>query len=148
MKTLVTWDPFQDLNTFSNRLQTLFGGSEAENGNGSSKRGQWAPLVDISETEKEYLIKVELPEVEKENVKVTVENDVLVISGDRKFESEEKDRKHHRIERSYGSFLRSFSLPDDADGAKVHAEFKNGVLRVHLPKSEESKPKQIEIKVS
>lgn len=148
MKTLVTWDPFQDLNTFSNRLQTLFGGSDAANGGNESKRGQWAPLVDISETDKEYLVKAELPEVEKENVKVTVENDVLVISGDRKFESEEKDRKHHRIERSYGSFLRSFSLPDDADGTKVSAEFKNGVLRVHLPKSEAAKPKQIEIKVS
>ena len=148
MKTLVTWDPFQDLNTFSNRLQTLFGASESGNGNESSKRGQWAPLVDISETEKGYLIKAELPEVEKENVKVTVENDVLVISGERKFETEEKDRKHHRIERSYGSFLRSFSLPDDADGAKVQAEFKNGVLRVNVPKSEESKPKHVEIKVS
>lgn len=148
MKTLVTWDPFQDLNTFSNRLNTLFGRSEQEQGNGSSARVQWAPLVDISENEKEYLIKAELPEVEKENVRVTVENGVLVVSGERKFEEDVKDSKHHRIERSYGSFLRSFSLPDDADGAKVHAEFKNGVLRVHLPKSEESKPKQIEIKVS
>ena len=148
MRTLVSWDPFQDLNTLSNRLNTLFGKSEQENGSASSSRGQWAPLVDISETEKDYLIKTELPEVEKENVKVTVENGVLFISGERKFETGEKDRKHHRIERSYGKFQRSFSLPDDADGAKVHAEFKNGVLRVYLPKSEESKPKEIEIKVN
>jgi len=148
MKTLVTWDPFQDLNTFSNRLQTLFGNGASESGSGSSKQGQWAPLVDISETEKAYLVKAELPEVEKENVKVTVENDVLVISGERKFETEEKDSKHHRIERSYGSFLRSFTLPDDADGAKVQAEFKNGLLRVTVPKSEAAKPKHVEIKVS
>src|SRR5882762_10338200 len=97
MRTLV-WDPFQDLNTFSNRLNTLFGRSEQESGNNASERAQWAPLVDISETEKEYLIKAELPDVEKENVKVTVESGVLLISGERKFETEEKDRKHHRIE--------------------------------------------------
>jgi len=85
--------------------------------------------------------------VRKEDVKVTVENDVLTITGERKFEKEEKNKKYHRIERAYGSFVRSFTLPDVADGDKVHAEFKDGVLKVHLPKTERAKPKQVEVKV-
>jgi HSP20 family protein len=103
--------------------------------------------VDITEDEKEYLIKAELPEVKKEDVKVTVENGVLTMTGERKFEKEQKDKKYHRIERSYGSFMRSFSLPEAAAGDKVSAEFKDGVLKVHLPKSPEAKPKSIDVKV-
>ncbi len=89
-----------------------------------------------------------MPEVRKEDVKVTVENGVLTISGERKFEKEEKDKRYHRIERAYGSFTRSFSVPDDADDAKVGAEFKDGVLTVRLAKSEKARPKSIEVKVS
>jgi HSP20 family protein len=109
---------------------------------------EWAPLVDITEDDKEYLIKAELPEVKKDEVKVTVENGVLNITGERKFEKEEKGRKYHRVERAYGSFVRSFTLPDDADANKVNAEFKDGVLKVHVAKSETAKPKQIEVKVN
>jgi HSP20 family protein len=109
---------------------------------------EWAPAVDIIEDEKEYLIKVELPEVQKDAVKVTVEGGTLTISGERKAEKEEKNRKFHRIERSYGRFERSFSVPDDAEDGKVNAEFKDGVLRVHLAKCEKARPKQIEVKVS
>src|SRR5947208_13820267 len=87
---------------------------------------EWTPLADITEDDKEYLIKAELPEMKKEDVKVTVENGVLTISGERKFEQEEKKRKFHRVERGYGTFVRSFTLPDDADSNKVKAEFKNG----------------------
>jgi len=108
----------------------------------------WTPLADITEDEKEYLIKAELPELKREDVKVTVENGVLTISGERKFEKEEKKKKYHRVERGYGSFVRSFSLPDDADANMVKAEFKNGVLMVHLPKNEKAKPKQIEVKLA
>ena len=86
--------------------------------------------------------------MKKEDVKVAVENGVLTISGERKSEKEEKNKKFHRIERAYGSFERSFIVPDDADADKVIAEFKDGVLRVHLPKSEKAKPKQIEVKVA
>jgi HSP20 family protein len=96
----------------------------------------WAPLVDITEDDKEYLIKVELPEIKKEDVKVTVENGTLTISGERKFEKEEKDKKYHRVERAYGSFVRSFALPEGTDGSKVSADYKDGVLKVHLPKSD------------
>jgi HSP20 family protein len=131
------------------RLATLLATREPT-GNGGKEAltvAQWSPLVDITEDEKEYLIKAELPDMKKEDVRLTVENGVLAISGERKFEKEEKGRKYHRIERAYGSFVRSFSLPEDADGSKVTADFKDGMLQVHLPKSVKAKPKAIEIKV-
>jgi HSP20 family protein len=105
-------------------------------------------VVDIIEDETEYLIKVDLPEIKKEEVKVTVENGVLVLSGERKLEKEEKGRKYHRIERAYGSFGRTFSLPDNADAEKVNAEFNEGVLKLHIAKSEGARLKQIEVKIS
>ncbi|TAJ25221.1 MAG: Hsp20/alpha crystallin family protein [Nitrospirae bacterium] len=108
----------------------------------------WVPTVDISETETEYLIKAELPEIKKEDVKVTLADGVLTIQGERKQEKEEKGKKYHRVERSYGRFVRSFALPDYVDDAKVTAEFKDGVLSLHLPKAEKAKPKAIEVKVS
>jgi len=132
-----------------NRLATMFAAREST-GNGGKEAltvAQWSPLVDITEDEKEYLIKAELPDMKKEDVRLTVENGVLAISGERKFEKEEKGKKYHRVERAYGSFVRSFSLPEDADGSKVTADFKEGMLQVHLPKSEKAKPKSIEIKV-
>jgi HSP20 family protein len=107
----------------------------------------WTPTVDISESEAEYAIKAELPEVKKEDVKVTVEDGVLTIQGDRKQEKEEKGKKYHRIERSYGRFVRSFTLPDTVDESKVKAEYTDGVLHLHLPKSEKAKPKQIDVKI-
>ena len=109
---------------------------------------EWSPLVDLPPTDKEDQMTVELPEVQKDNVKVTVESGTLTIAGERKAEREEKGHKFHRIERSYGRFERSFSIPDDALGDNVQAEFKDGVLRVHLTKSEKARPKQIEVKVS
>ena len=109
---------------------------------------EWAPLVDIIEDDKEYLVKAELPEVKKEDVQVAVENGSLTIRGERKFEKEEKNKRYHRVERGYGSFIRSFVLPDIADATKVSAEFKDGVLRVHLPKTATTKTKHIEVKVS
>ena len=94
------------------------------------------------------IVKADLPEVKKEDVKLTVQDDVMSISGERKYEKEEKGKKYHRVERAYGSFMRSFTLPEDADGSKVSAEYKDGVLKVRLPKSEKAKPKSIEVKVS
>ena len=109
---------------------------------------EWSPLVDISEDDKEYLIKAELPDVKKEDVRVTAQEGTLTIMGERKFEKEEKGKKYHRVERAYGTFGRSFSLPDDASPAKVSAEFKDGVLTVHLVKNQKAKPQQVEVKVS
>jgi HSP20 family protein len=149
MSALTRWDPFKEMDDLQKRLTSIFGLGPQRTANGKEDMtlAQWLPLVDITEDEKEYLIKAELPEVKKEDVKVTVENGVLTVSGERKFEKEEKDKKYHRIERSYGSFTRSFSVPDDADDTKVSAEFKDGVLIVHLAKSEKARPKSIEVKV-
>ncbi|WP_447974734.1 Hsp20/alpha crystallin family protein [Nitrospira sp. Kam-Ns4a] len=150
MNALVRWDPFKELEEMEKRIATLFGRAPLRK-NGDREESltvaEWAPLVDIVEDDKEYLIKAELPEVKKEEIKVCVQDDVLSISGERKYEKEEKGKKYHRVERAYGSFMRSFTLPDDADGSKVSAEFKDGVLKVHLPKSEKAKPKSIEVKV-
>src|SRR5438093_4472469 len=151
MQTLTRWEPFREMEDFQNRLSTLFGRPlRRTNGHGREDitLADWMPLADITEDDKEYLIKAELPEMKKEDVKVTVENGVLTISGERKFEQEEKKRKFHRVERGYGTFVRSFTLPDDADFNKVNAQFKNGVLMVHVPKSERAQPKQIEVKVA
>jgi HSP20 family protein len=107
----------------------------------------WTPACDIYETEKEIVIKAELPDVKKENVYVSLENNVLMIRGERRFEDEARRENYHRIERNYGEFLRSFTLPAFIEPDKVHAEFKDGILNVILPKLEEARPKQIEVKV-
>ena len=107
----------------------------------------WSPVVDIEENEKEYIIKAEIPEVKKENVKLTVEDGALTIRGERTKVKEEKGKKFHRLERSYGTFLRSFTLPVDADEKKIEAKFEDGMLFVFLQKTEVNKPKAIEIKV-
>lgn len=151
MNNLIRWDPFKEMDDLQKRLTSMFGLSPTRLTDGRQETmtvAQWSPVVDVTEDDKEYLIKAELPEVKKEDVKVTVENGVLTLSGERKFEKEEKSRKYHRIERSYGSFTRSFSVPDDADESKVFAEFKDGLLTVRLAKSEKARPKSIEVKVS
>jgi HSP20 family protein len=157
MNTLLRWDPvsrarwnpFKERDELESRLATLFATREPT-GNGGKEAltvAQWSPLVDITEDEKEYLIQAELPDMKKEEVRLTVENGVLSISGERKFENEEKGRKYHRIERAYGSFVRSFSLSEDADESNVTANFKDGMLQVHLPKSVKAKQKTVEIKI-
>jgi HSP20 family protein len=150
MNALTRWDPFKEMDELQKRLTSIFGLSPQRLADGKENMtvSQWFPLVDITEDGKEYLIKAELPEVRREQVKVTVENGVLTISGERRFEKEEKDKKYHRVERAYGSFTRSFSVPDDADDSKVTADFKDGVLTVRLAKSEKARPKSIDVKVS
>ena len=148
MNALTKWNPFRELEEMQNRLSSLLGRTPVRGrGEEALTVSEWTPLVDITEDDKEYLIKAELPEVKKEDVKVTVENGTLTITGERKFEKEEKGKKYHRIERAYGSFMRSFTLPEGAAGDKVSADFKDGVLKVHLPKSAEAKPKSIDVKV-
>lgn len=147
--TLVRWDPFLDLEEVSDRLNRMFARPlHQANGNETMIVADWTPSVDISETDGEYQIKAEIPDVKKEDVKVTLEDGVLTLQGERKYEKEEKGKKFHRIERSYGSFVRTFSLPDVINEEKVKAEFKDGVLNLHLPKSEKAKPKSIEVKVA
>ena len=147
--TLVRWDPFRELEDMSERLNRVFSRPTLRNtGKENLTVADWMPTVDISETESEYLIKAELPEVRKEDVKVTVENGVLTLQGERRQEKEEKGRRFHRVERSYGSFVRSFTLPESVDEGGVKAQYKDGVLALHLPKSEKVKPKAIDVKVA
>jgi HSP20 family protein len=152
MKTLTTWNPFRELDEVQNRLSTLFGGFPTFRfrfpANGESvKLPDWSPLVDITEDDHAYLFKMDLPEMKKDDVTVIIENGVFSISGERKAEKEEKKKKFHRLERFFGRFERTFTVPEDADAAKIAASFKDGVLTVHLPKTPAAKPKPIEIKV-
>lgn len=150
-KELSEWNPFRELDEIHNRLSSFFGSNapaRRANGREDITVAEWAPLVDITEDDKEYVIKAELPEVKKNDVKVRVEDGVLYLSGDRHFEKEEKGKRYHRIERAYGTFTRSFSLPDDADPQQIHAEFKDGVLNVRVAKDPNSRPKSIEVKVA
>jgi HSP20 family protein len=129
------------------RAMRLTPGQSDQDGNSPLTLSDWSPAVDITEDDREYLITAELPEIDKDAVKITVENGTLSIRGERRREAESENKKVHRIERSYGSFVRTFGLPDDADPNGVSASFKDGVLRVSLAKSEEKKPRQIEVKV-
>ncbi|MGH7942932.1 MAG: Hsp20/alpha crystallin family protein [Limisphaerales bacterium] len=151
MSTLIQWNPFGEMDEIQRRMSSLLDGnlfrrSDVTNGEENGTAPKWAPLADVIEDEKEYLIKVELPEVQKEDFKVTVEKGVLTLSGERKGEKEEKGRRFHHVERYYGRFERSFSVPEDAETDNVKAEFKDGILRVRLTKREKAQPRQIEVK--
>ncbi|MDD5058692.1 MAG: Hsp20/alpha crystallin family protein [Sideroxydans sp.] len=145
---LIKWDPFRELEDMSSRLNRIFARNPAGADSEMMAVANWMPSVDISETDDAYLIKGEIPGVKKEDVKVTIQNGMLTIQGERKQEKEEKNKKFHRVECSYGSFARSFRVPDDADESAVKAEFKDGMLNVSLPKSAKAKPKSINVAVS
>lgn len=144
------WSPSRELEEFNERFNRIFGRTiaRAESGREAMTVADWAPTVDISEDDKEYLIKAEIPEVDKKDVKVMLQDGVLTIQGERKKETEEKDRRFHRVERSYGTFVRSFTLPEDAAEDSTRAEFKSGMLLVHLPKAQKAKPKAVEVQVA
>ena len=147
---ITRWNPFKELEEMEKRLATLFGRTAVRKEGDRQEAmtvAEWSPLVDISEDDKEYLIKAELPEVKKEQIKLTVHNGVMTISGERGYEKEEQGKKFHRVERTYGSFTRSFTIPDDADATRISAESKDGVLLVHLPKTAKPTAKSVEIKV-
>jgi HSP20 family protein len=151
MNALAHWNQDRELEALQHNLGSLFKRAQAPIPEGREEPmrvADWAPLVDISEDHKEYLIKAELPEVKKEDVKITLEDGMLTITGDRKFEKEENGKKYHRVERAYGSFVRTFGLPDDASPGKISADFKDGVLKVHLAKDKKARPQQVEINVS
>jgi len=145
-RELMGFDPFRQ---FEDRFRRFFEGNEPFRtfGEENWSLATWAPVCDIYETDNEIVVKAELPEVKKENVHVSIENNVLTIRGERKFSEETKKENYHRVERSYGEFMRSFTLPTFIDPNKVNAEFKDGMLHVTLAKREEAKPKQVEVKV-
>jgi HSP20 family protein len=142
------WDPFRELEDMSRRLNRVFGASPLQRGGQEEMTyPDWQPLVDISETPETFVITAELPEVKKEDIKITLENGVLTIRGERRFEKEEKGKKYHRVERAYGSFLRSFAVPESVDQEKVRADAKDGVLTVTLAKSAKVLPRTVDVQV-
>lgn len=146
---IVRWEPFRDLVTFQERMNRLFdevvrGRREDDLGT----RGSWLPPVDIYEKDGELVLKAELADMDQKDIDLRVENNTLTIRGERKMDRETEEESFHRIERSYGAFMRSFTLPATIDQDKIKAEYRNGVLRVTLPVREEAKPKPIQVHVS
>lgn len=144
---LIRWNPIRELEEISNRLNTMFGREGGEQATSRLAVSDWSPTVDIEETENEFLVTAELPGVEKKDIHLKVEDGRLVVQGERKTEKEEKEKRVHRIERCYGSFFRSFTLPREVDKKKISADFHDGLLKVHLPKSEEAGPTEQEIEI-
>jgi HSP20 family protein len=143
---LIRWEPFTAMDDMFNRFPSLLGRWSRFSGNGEANL-EWSPPVDISETGQEYLIRATLPAVNKEDVEVTVEDGMLTLSGQRRQQEERKDEKFHKVESFYGSFSRSFALPDAIDATAIRAESKDGVLTVHVPKTKAEAKKPTTIKV-
>ena len=150
MNTLITWNQLREMEEAQNRVNRFLGGFPNRLGSGETHSlavADWSPEIDISQDDHEYLLKADLPEIKKDDLRVTVEDGILCVSGERKSEKEDEKRKFHRVERSYGSFRRSFTLPADTDSKKVTAEFRDGVLKVHLPTTAIAKTKALQVKV-
>lgn len=141
---LIRWEPLREFEDLFRQYPSMLLGGLAR---GNNEPSAWRPMADISETDQEYLIKAELPGVNKDDVKIAVQDGVLTISGERKIEEEQQDENRIRVERLYGSFSRSFTLPDNIDSANIRAESKDGMLLVHIPKRAPSKPQPIAIEV-
>lgn len=143
---VIRWDPFREMGTLQDRMNRLFEeSSRAARGEEPAPTTVWSPAVDIHETENEIVVKAEVPGIEKNEIELTLENNVLSLRGDRRFEKDTQDENYHRIERSYGSFSRSFQIPAVVDEASIAADHKDGVLTITLPKTQKAKAKQIAI---
>ena len=145
---IIKYDPFREMRSLQDEVNRLFASSFSRGGNGESDlmRGAWSPQVDIFENQNEIVLEAELPGMKPEDVDISIENNVLTIHGERKFEKKDENDNFHRVERSYGTFTRSFTLPPTVQSENANAEFENGVLRLTLAKREEAKPRRIEIK--
>ena len=145
---VVQYAPFRGLSTLHDQVNRLFNESIVRGHGEESAITTWAPAVDIYETPNELVVKADLPEVAEKDIDIRVENNLLTIRGERKFEKSVSEDNYLRMERTYGSFSRSFSLPNTVNAEAIHAEYKNGVLTVNLPKREESKPRQVKVSVN
>ena len=152
--SLIRWNPTRDLATFPSdifnmqrEMNKMFDSFSRGVDEPTLPNGNWMPAVDVAEEDNEYVVKIELPGVNKEDVKITLESNILTIRGEKKAEKETNEKNYHRMERSYGSFLRSFTLPTTVKNDKIDAEYRDGILSITLPKAEEAKPKHIEVKV-
>lgn len=137
---MIRWTPWHELESINRQLSRMLDESPE-----SEERGNWLPAVDIHETEDMFIVEAEVPGIEKKDIKVNVENGMLTISGERRYEKDVKEEGRHRIERSYGRFTRSFALPTHVDTSKVAAKVEDGMLKVTLPKTEAVKPKSISV---
>ena len=147
---IVRWnDPFREFAQLQNRINRAFSDAYAQGDEALTTSGSWVPPVDIFQNgDHEIVLKAELPDMSREHIDITVDNGTLTIKGEKKFSSEVKEDQYHRIERHYGSFSRSFTLPQTVDATKVGADYRNGVLTVRLPLREEAKPRQIKVEVA
>lgn len=143
---IIRWDPFRDIVTLREKMNRLF--EDAFTARGDERdmiSSTWTPSVDIYETANEIVLNAEVPGIDEKDIDIKIENNTLTLQGERKFEKETKEENYHRIERSYGSFYRSFTIPNNVDQDKIEAEHESGVLRVVMPKKPESKPKTIKV---
>jgi HSP20 family protein len=146
---ITRFDPFRELAQMQDRINRVFGDAYRRGDDDVLSRGEWMPPVDIYETDNhELVLKTELPGIKREDIDIRLENNLLTLRGERKRESDVKDDHYHRVERSYGSFSRSFTLPATVNTEKVSADFKDGVLTITLPTREEAKPRQIQVNVN
>jgi HSP20 family protein len=146
MTVLTRWDPFREFSTLQDRMNRLFRDSYSE-GQEALTTSSFAPAVDVYEDEHNVTLKIEVPGIEEKDIDVRIENNTLTVTGERKFEKEEKEENYRRVERQYGSFTRSFTLPNTVDHEKVQANYDKGVLKITLAKKAEAKPKQIKVNV-
>ena len=147
MRTTTRWEPFRGVSTLQDQINRLFTGTLERAGEESSLTA-WAPAVDIYETEHELVVKADLPDVDPQDLDIRVENNVLTIRGERKFEKEVNEENYLRVERAYGAFARSFTLANTVNSDAIKADYQNGVLTLSIPKREEAKPKQIKVNVN
>jgi len=146
---LSRWDPFQDLLSIQDEMNQLFGralGQPSGRQGGEASTRMWAPALDISERKDAYLVTVEVPGVNAEDLEITLEDGLLTVQGERQFTAESSEQQFHRVERRYGAFRRSITLPSSVEASAIEASFDNGVLQIVVPKAEEAKPKKIEIR--
>jgi HSP20 family protein len=147
MTVLTRWDPFREFTTLQDRMNRLFQQSFGEGREESLTTGAFAPAVDVYEDEHNVTLKIEIPGIDEKELDIRVENNILTVHGERKFEKEEKEENYRRIERQYGSFTRSFTLPNTVDPDSVQANYDKGVLKIRLAKKAEAKPKQIKVNI-
>jgi HSP20 family protein len=147
MTVLTRWDPFREFSTLQDRMNRLFRDTYSNDNQESLTTSTFAPAVDVYEDEHNITLKIEVPGIDEKDLDIRVENNTLTVHGERKFEKEEKEENYRRVERQYGSFTRSFSLPNTVDHETVSASYDKGVLKIKLAKKAEAKPKQIKVNV-